>query len=321
MDVTRKRIAVTGGGGFLGRHLIDRLRAVGCEELCAPSHDELELRERSAVERWLARERPELVFHLAARVGGIGANQREPATFLYDNLIMGVELIEAARRAEVEKMVVVGTVCCYPKHTPVPFREEELWNGYPEETNAPYGLAKKLLVVQLEAYRQQFGFQGVSPILVNLFGPGDDFDPRSSHVIPALIRRFEEARLDGAPSVTVWGSGRATREFLYVEDAARALVLAAERLDSPEPVNVGSGEEISIADLARTIARLAGYRGEILFDPSKPDGQPRRRLDTTRARERMGFEALVSLEQGLERTIEWYREQSAARATTTALLL
>ena len=319
MDVIRKRIAVTGGGGFLGRHLIDRLRALGCERICAPSHDELELRERSAVERWLARERPELVFHLAARVGGIGANQREPATFLYDNLIMGVELIEAARRADVEKMVVVGTVCCYPKHTPVPFREEELWNGYPEETNAPYGLAKKLLLVQLEAYRQQFGFQGVSPILVNLFGPGDDFDPRSSHVIPALIRRFEEARLDGAPSVTVWGSGRATREFLYVEDAARALVLAAERLDSPEPVNVGSGEEISIADLARTIARLVGYQGEILFDPSKPDGQPRRRLDITRARDRMGFEALVSLEQGLERTIEWYREQSTARAATTSL--
>ena len=319
MDVTRKRIAVTGGSGFLGRHLIDRLRAVGCEEICAPSHDELELRERSAIEHWLARERPELVFHLAARVGGIGANQREPATFLYDNLIMGVELIEAARRADVEKMVVVGTVCCYPKHTPVPFREEELWNGYPEETNAPYGLAKKLLMVQLDAYRQQFGFQGVSPILVNLFGPGDDFDPRSSHVIPALIRRFEEARLDGAPSVTVWGSGRATREFLYVEDAARALVLAAERLDSPEPVNVGSGEEISIAELARTIARLAGYRGKILFDPSKPDGQPRRRLDITRARERMGFEALVSLEEGLERTIEWYRAQGAARTTTSLL--
>jgi GDP-L-fucose synthase len=320
MDVIRKRIAVTGGGGFLGRHLIDRLRSLGCEQILAPSHDELELRERSAVERWLAHERPELVFHLAARVGGIGANQREPATFLYDNLIMGVELIEAARRADVEKMVVVGTVCCYPKHTPVPFREEELWNGYPEETNAPYGLAKKLLLVQLEAYRQQFGFQGVSPILVNLFGPGDDFDPRSSHVIPALIRRFEEARLENAASVTVWGSGRATREFLYVEDAARALVLAAERLDTPEPVNVGSGEEISIADLARTIARLVDYRGEILFDPSKPDGQPRRRLDTTRARERMGFEALVSLEEGLERTIDWYRKHSAARTATTSLL-
>lgn len=312
MDLLGKRIAVTGGKGFLGRHLIDRLRAVGCEQIVAPSHAELDLRERSAIERWLERERPELVFHLAARVGGIGANQREPATFLYDNLVMGVELIEAARRAGVDKMVVVGTVCAYPKHTPVPFCEEELWNGYPEETNAPYGLAKKLLMVQLEAYRQQFGFQGVSPILVNLFGPGDDFDPRSSHVIPALIRRFEQARLDDAPAVTVWGSGRATREFLYVEDAARALMLAAERLESPEPVNVGSGEEISIADLARTVARLIGYRGEIRFDPSKPDGQPRRRLDTTRARERMGFEARVSLEEGLERTIAWYREQGGA---------
>jgi GDP-L-fucose synthase len=285
------------------------LRAVGCEQISAPSHAELDLRERSAIERWLERERPELVFHLAARVGGIGANQREPATFLYDNLVMGVELIEAARRAGVDKMVVVGTVCAYPKHTPVPFCEEELWNGYPEETNAPYGLAKKLLMVQLDAYRQQFGFQGVSPILVNLYGPGDDFDLRSSHVIPALIRRFEQARLDDAPAVTVWGSGRATREFLYVEDAARALMLAAERLESPEPVNVGSGEEISIADLARTIAGLIGYRGEIHFDPSKPDGQPRRRLDTTRARERMGFEARVSLEEGLERTVTWYREK------------
>jgi GDP-L-fucose synthase len=202
----------------------------------------------------------------------------------------------------------------------VPFREEDLWKGYPEETNAPYGLAKKLLQVQLEAYRQQFGFQGVSPILVNLFGPGDDFDPSSSHVIPALIRRVEEARLQDAPSVTVWGSGRATREFLYVEDAARALVLAAERLHTPEPVNVGSGEEISIADLARTIARLVGFRGEIRFDPSKPDGQPRRRLDTSRARERMGFESEVSLEQGLERTISWYREQGVGRTATASAL-
>jgi GDP-L-fucose synthase len=231
---------------------------------------------------------------------------------------MGIHLIEGCRLAGIKKTVVVGTICAYPKHTPVPFREEELWNGYPEETNAPYGLAKKLLVVQLEAYRQQFGFEGVSPILVNLFGPGDDFDPRTSHVIPALIRRFEQARLDDAPAVTVWGSGRATREFLYVEDAARALMLAAERLESPEPVNVGSGEEISIADLARTIGRLIGYRGEIRFDPSKPDGQPRRRLDTTRARERMGFEALVSLEEGLARTIEWYREQSGGTRAATA---
>ena len=315
MDLIGKRIAVTGGGGFLGGHLLAHLRARGCRQISAPSHAELDLRQRSEIVRWLERERPELVFHLAARVGGIGANQREPATFLYDNLIMGVELIEAAYRAGVEKAVVVGTVCCYPKLTPVPFREEDLWNGYPEETNAPYGLAKKLLMVQLDAYHRQFGFRGVSPILVNLFGPGDDFDPHTSHVIPALIRRFEEARREDAPAVTVWGSGRATREFLYVEDAARALVLAAERLDSPEPVNVGSGQEISIADLARTIARWIGYRGEIHFDATKPDGQPRRRLDTARARERMGFEAEIPLEQGLERTIEWYRTHGGAART------
>ena len=315
MDLTRKRILVTGGGGFLGTHLLRRLQRLGCDEICAPGRREVDLTERTAVARLLDERQPQVVFHLAARVGGIGANRRQPGTFLYENLVMGVELIEAARRAAVEKTVLVGTVCSYPKRTPVPFREEALWDGYPEETNAPYGLAKKLLIVQLAAYRQQFGFLGVSPLLVNLYGNGDNFDPRTSHVIPALIVRFESARRRGSRSVTVWGTGQATREFLYVEDAARALVLAAERLDSPEPVNVGSGQEISIADLAALVARTIGYRGRIRFDPSKPDGQPRRRLDTSRAAERMGFHARVRLAEGLERTVAWYRSLGRSPAS------
>jgi GDP-L-fucose synthase len=318
MDLRQKRILVTGGGGFLGGHLLKRLRRLGAAEISAPRHRDADLTERAAVERLLRERRPQVVFHLAARVGGIGANRRQPASFLYDNLIMGVELIEAARRAEVEKTVVVGTVCSYPKHTPVPFREDALWDGYPEETNAPYGIAKKLLIVQLQAYRQQYGFTGVCPILVNLYGPGDHFDPRSSHVIPALITRFDAARRRGSGSVTVWGTGDATREFLYVEDAARALVLAAERLDSPEPVNVGSGEEISIGDLAALVARTVGYRGRIRFDRAQPDGQPRRRLDTGRARERIGFRARVGLERGLEMTVDWFRSLRCSTAAGRA---
>jgi GDP-L-fucose synthase len=317
VELTQRRILVTGGSGFLGRHLVERLVAGGCGSLSAPRSSEVDLTDRAAVTRLLEDLRPQVVFHLAARVGGIGANQRSPATFLYENAVMGLELIESSRRAGVEKLVVVGTVCSYPKHTPVPFRETDLWSGYPEETNAPYGLAKKLLVVQLEACRQQYGFLGVSPILVNLYGPCDSFDPAGSHVIPALILRFETARRAGADSVTVWGTGRATREFLYVEDAARALVLAAERLESTEPVNVGSGEEISIGDLAALVARKVGFSGRIRFDPSKPDGQPRRRVDSARAERLLGFRATVSLDEGLERTVDWYRSTLAARAAAT----
>jgi GDP-L-fucose synthase len=274
--------------------------------LFAPTHAECDLLDPPAVRRLLSARRPEVVLHLAARVGGIGANLEHPGTFLYENLVMGVQLVEECRRVGVEKFVAVGTICAYPKFTPVPFREEDLWNGYPEETNAAYGLAKKMLVVQLQAYRQEFDFPGVNVLLVNLYGPGDNFDPDSSHVIPALIRKCVEARERNARSVTVWGTGAPTREFLYVEDAARAIQVAAERLDRADPVNVGSGHEIAIRDLAAMIAERTGFRGEIRFDASMPDGQPRRCLDLTRAREWLGFRATTTLAQGLDRTIAWY---------------
>lgn len=306
MDLRTKRILVTGGSGHLGRHVLARLRAVGCRHLFAPTHAECDLLDPPAVRRLLSARRPEVVLHLAARVGGIGANLEHPGTFLYENLVMGVQLVEECRRVGVEKFVAVGTICAYPKFTPVPFREEDLWNGYPEETNAAYGLAKKMLVVQLQAYRQEFDFPGVNVLLVNLYGPGDNFDPDSSHVIPALIRKCVEARERNARSVTVWGTGAPTREFLYVEDAARAIQVAAERLDRADPVNVGSGHEIAIRDLAAMIAERTGFRGEIRFDASMPDGQPRRCLDLTRAREWLGFRATTTLAQGLDRTIAWY---------------
>jgi GDP-L-fucose synthase len=274
--------------------------------LFAPTHAECDLLDPPAVRRLLSARRPEVVLHLAARVGGIGANLEHPGTFLYENLVMGVQLVEECLRVGVEKFVAVGTICAYPKFTPVPFREEDLWNGYPEETNAAYGLAKKMLVVQLQAYRQEFDFPGVNVLLVNLYGPGDNFDPDSSHVIPALIRKCVEARERNARSVTVWGTGAPTREFLYVEDAARAIQVAAERLDRADPVNVGSGHEIAIRDLAAMIAERTGFRGEIRFDASMPDGQPRRCLDLTRAREWLGFRATTTLAQGLDRTIAWY---------------
>jgi GDP-L-fucose synthase len=268
----------------------------------------------SHIHRLLRDQRPQVVLHLAAVVGGIGANRSNPGSFLYKNLIMGAQLIEACRQAGVEKFLQVGTVCSYPKFAPVPFRESELWNGYPEETNAPYGLAKKLLIVQLQAYRQQYGFNGVSVLPVNLYGPGDNFDPHTSHVIPALIRKCVEARQRNQRVLTIWGTGTATREFLFVEDAARGIILAAQRLESSDPVNLGSGCELSIGELARVIARKVGFEGEFHFDTSMPDGQPRRSLDVALARRLLGFEAQVSLAEGLDRTIAWYLRSCKARA-------
>lgn len=265
-------------------------------------------------ERMFAEQRPEAVVHLAAVVGGIGANRKSPGTFFYQNLMMGSLLMEHARRAGVSRFLSVGTICSYPKFTPVPFHEEELWNGYPEETNAPYGLAKKMLLVQSAAYRQEFGFDAVNVLLVNLYGPGDNFDPETSHVIPALIRKCVEAAERGDSEIEVWGSGKATREFLYAEDAARAIVLALEKLPDSEPVNVGAGHEISIRELAETIARLCEFKGRLRWDPTKPDGQPRRSLDTSRARERMGWSAATPFEEGLARTIAWYRARREAQA-------
>ncbi len=304
-----KTILITGGAGFVGRHLVARLRADGCRSLILPRSREFDLTVQTEATRLLEMHRPEIVIHLAARVGGIGANRKQPGTFLYENLVMGAHLIEASRRTGIQKFVQVGTVCSYPKFAPVPFREEALWDGYPEETNAPYGLAKKLLGEQLRAYATEFGFCGAELLLVNLYGPGDNSDPESSHVIPALIRKFSEARAQHLPSVTLWGTGRASREFLYVEDAAHAIALAAEHLERPEPVNVGSGVEIRIADLATLIAGMIGFQGEIQFDPAMPDGQPRRLLDVSRAEARLGFRASTSLVDGLRHTIAWYRDQ------------
>ena len=300
-----RRVLVTGGGGFLGSHLVERLRALGADPF-VPRRAEYDLTRQADVERLYAESAPGLVMHLAAEVGGIGANRASPGRFFYANAIMGTMMIEEARRAQVEKFVQVGTVCAYPKYTRVPFREEELWAGYPEETNAPYGVAKKALLVQLQAYRQQYGMNGIYLLPTNLYGPRDNFDPQSSHVIPALIRRMAEARRDAVPELPVWGTGNASREFLYVDDAARALVLAAEHYDGAEPVNVGIGNEIRIAELAGLIAQLVGYEGRLAFDPSQPDGQPRRSLDTHRARERFGFVARVGMRDGLRRTVDWY---------------
>jgi GDP-L-fucose synthase len=308
MDLRNKRVLVTGGSGFLGRHVMDRLRQRRCAALVAPSRRECDLTNDIAIARLLEEHRPDVVIHLAAVVGGIGANAARPGTFLYQNLLMGVQLLERCCRAGVEKFLTVGTVCSYPKHASVPFQETDIWSGYPEETNAPYGLAKKMLIVQSQAYRQQFGFNGVNVLLVNLYGPGDNFDLHSSHVIPALIRKCIEARDRGDKAITVWGTGTPTREFLYVEDAARALELAVERLETSDPVNIGTGQEISIRTLVELIAQKTGFQGHIHFDSTKPDGQPRRCLDVTRARRCLDFEAAVSLDQGLERTIAWYSQ-------------
>ncbi len=309
-----KRILVTGGAGFLGTWVVRRLEALGCRDVIVPRSREFDLVEEAAVRRLYEVARPEVVIHLAARVGGIGANRANPGRFFYDNLMMGVLLMEYARRRGVEKFVAVGTVCCYPKHTPVPFSEEDLWNGYPEETNAPYGLAKKMLLVQAQAYRQQYGFNAVFLIPVNLYGPGDSFDPDRSHVIPALIRKCVEARRTGQDEVVVWGTGKATREFLYVEDAATAIAQAAARYDGPDPVNLGTGSEISIRELAERIADLTGFRGRLVWDGTKPDGQPRRCLDTSRAERAFGFRARTPFAEGLARTVEWYLARHGADA-------
>ena len=301
------RFVVTGGGGFLGSFVVEELRARGAEHLFVPRSEDYDLRDHDAILALLSDARPDIIVHLAAVVGGIGANREHPAEFFYDNLMMGTQLFHEAWQAGVKKFVSIGTVCAYPKFTPVPFREDDLWLGYPEETNAPYGLAKKMLLVQGQAYRQQYGFNSIYLLPTNLYGPRDNFDPASSHVIPALIRKFMEAKDRGDATVTAWGTGSPTREFLYVEDAARGIALATERYDGDEPVNLGSGMEISIKDLTETIAELVGFEGEVVWDDTKPDGQPRRLIDTSRAREAFGFEAQTSFREGLQRTIEWYR--------------
>jgi GDP-L-fucose synthase len=298
-------VTVTGGTGFLGRHLAAELEGHGAK-VFALGRAGYDLRRRAEIDRMLADTRPDAVVHLAAVVGGIGANREQPGRFFYENALMGIELLEACRVAGVPKVVVAGTVCAYPKHTPVPFQEAALWDGYPEETNAPYGLAKKLLLVQAQAYRDQYGMNAVYLLPVNLYGPHDNFDLHSSHVIPAMVRKFAEARDRGEPRVVLWGDGSPTREFLHVRDAARAFRLALERYDGPEPVNLGSGEEIAIRDLAALVAGATGYRGEVVWDTSKPNGQPRRRLATDRARALLGFEAAVALREGIADLVAWY---------------
>ena len=311
LQLSGKSIVVTGGAGFLGRHVVDKLRERGCTKVFVPRSRDYDLRTESGIVRMMRDARPDVVIHLAAVVGGIGANRQNPGKFFYDNLIMAVQLIEHARLAGVEKFVAIGTICSYPKFAPIPFKESDLWNGYPEETNAPYGLAKKMMLVQSQAYREQYGFNSIFLLPVNLYGPHDNFDLETSHVIPAIIRKCLDAIEEGRNSVTLWGTGNATREFLYVEDAAEGIVSAAERYDGEEPVNLGSGEEIAIRDLAELIKRETGYRGEIVWDTSKPDGQPRRRLDTSRARELFGFSAKTGLAEGIRATVAWYRSRRA----------
>ena len=302
-----RRVMVTGGGGFLGQAVVRELTASGADEVFVPRSADHDLRTRAGVLSALRAGRPDMVIHLAAVVGGIGANREHPGSFFYQNAIMGIQLMEEARLAGVERYLTVGTVCSYPKFTPVPFREETLWDGYPEETNAPYGLAKKMLLVQSQAYREEYGFDAVYVIPVNLYGPGDNFDPVSSHVIPALIRKIVDAHDRGDPTVPVWGTGSASREFLYVDDAARGVVLAAARLEGPDPVNLGVGQETTIRALVEQICAIVGYQGSLEWDATKPDGQPRRALDTSRARESFGFTARMSFDDGLRHTIDWWR--------------
>jgi len=304
-----EKVLVTGGAGFLGSFVVEKLKENGIREenIRTPRSKDMDLR------RWTncieVVKDIDIVIHLAAKVGGIGYNQKYPATLFYDNAVMGIQLMEAARQESVEKFVAIGTICAYPKFTPVPFKEGDLWNGYPEETNAPYGLAKKMMLVQSQAYRQQYGFNSIYLLPVNLYGPGDNFDPEQSHVIPALIKKIFDAKESGDDYITVWGTGKATREFLYVEDAAEGIILATEKYNKSNPVNLGSGFEISIEALVELIAEIAGFDGEIRWDTSKPDGQPRRCLDVSRAKEEFGFEARVDFREGLERTIEWYKEK------------
>jgi GDP-L-fucose synthase len=315
-----RRVVVTGGAGFLGDPVCNELRAYGPADIYVPRSAQYDLRDRAAVRRLFQTVRPDVVVHLAAVVGGIGANRANPGRFFFENAIMGIQLMEEARLHGVAKFVGAGTICSYPKHTPVPFKEEDLWNGYPEETNAPYGLAKKMLLVQAQAYRQQYGFNAVTLLPVNLYGPRDNFDPESSHVIPALIRKVIEARDAGRDHIVVWGTGKASREFLYVDDAARAIALATEKYDQPDPVNIGSGREVTIRELAETICEFCAFKGTIRWDSTKPDGQPRRCLDTTRARKAFGFEASTSFRDGLSATIAWYEKESASRPAPAQLI-
>ncbi|HLJ51226.1 MAG TPA: GDP-L-fucose synthase [Bryobacteraceae bacterium] len=310
--LSEKHITVTGGAGFLGTHLIRRLNQTGCQAVFVPFYPDWDLTQPADVERLFAEQRPEVLIHLAAVVGGIGANRANPGRFFYDNAIMGIQLIEAARRHGVEKTVVLGTICAYPKLTPVPFQEENLWNGFPEETNAPYGIAKKALLVQCQAYREQYGMNAIYLLPVNLYGPDDNFDTESSHVIPALIRKCVEAVEQGRDEIVLWGDGSPTREFLYVEDAAEGIILATERYNKRDPVNLGTGMEIAIRDLATLIAQMTGFDGRITWDRSKPNGQPRRCLDVTRAEREFGFRAATPFDAGLRRTIAWYQARRMA---------
>ena len=312
LDLPSKRVLVTGGGGFLGSHVVERLRRQGCQQVAVPRRRDFDLTQAEAIERLFRECRPEVVIHAAATVGGIGANRDNPGRFFYENAVMGIQLIEACRRHGVQKTVVLGTICAYPKFTPVPFREEALWDGYPEETNAPYGIAKKALLVQCQGYREQYGMNAVFLLPVNLYGPRDNFDLNSSHVIPALMRKCLEARDRGDREITLWGDGSPTREFLYVEDAADAIVMATELYDSADPVNLGSGEEISIRSLAETIAGLTGFTGRMAWDTTKPNGQPRRCLDVSRAAREFGFRARTPLDTGLRATMDWYRSNRLA---------
>jgi len=307
-----KKVVVTGGAGFLGRAVVRELKGKKCGSVFVVRRKDFDLRNESAIKRLLKKTKPDIIIHLAAVVGGIGANRANPGRFFYDNLTMGVQLMEQARLAKVKKVVLAGTICAYPKFTKVPFKEADLWNGYPEETNAPYGLAKKMLLVQSQAYRQQYGFNSIFFLPVNLYGPGDNFSPDSSHVIPALIKKCVDAIRQNKKSITVWGTGKATREFLYVDDAARAVVLAAQKYNKSEPMNIGAGFEISIKDLVSLIVTLTGFKGKVVWDRSQPDGQPRRCLDVSRARKEIGFKATTDFKTGLRKTIDWYKRETRA---------
>ena len=309
-----KRVCVTGGGGFLGSFVTEELKARGADEVFVPRQAEYDLRNLDSIRRCYDKADPEVVIHLAAVVGGIGANMVNPGKYFYDNAIMGIQLIEEARLRGIPKFVALGTICAYPKFTPIPFHEEELWNGYPEETNAPYGLAKKMMLVQLQAYRQQYGYDGIYLLPVNLYGPRDNFDLESSHVIPAMIRKMSTARDLGAETVTLWGDGSPTREFLYVADCAKGILDAAEKYDGPEPVNLGSGDEIGMRDLADLIARHTGFEGEIVWDTSKPNGQPRRQLDVSRSREYFGWQATTQFDDGIRETAQWWEANRGSQA-------
>ncbi len=307
INIQNRKIIVTGGKGFLGNYVVEKLKEHNCMDIFIPTKEKYDLRDLGRVKKMYKDAKADIVIHLAAVVGGIGANREYPGSFFYDNLIMGIQLIEQARLNNIKKFVAIGTICAYPKFTPVPFKEEDLWDGYPEETNAPYGLAKKMLLVQSQAYRQQYGFNSVFLLPVNLYGPNDNFDSKSSHVIPALIEKFYEAKINNDSEVIVWGTGKATREFFYVGDCAEAIVLATEKYSKQDPVNIGTGFEISIKNLAKKIKDIIGYKGKIVWDTSKPDGQPRRCLDISKASKEFGFKANTNFDTGLKRTISWYK--------------